>query len=121
MTSEQLDNLFGALADSTRRAILTRLMDGDATVKELAKPFEMSLPAVTRHIQVLEKAGLVTKSVDKKFRPCRLNGDRLKDLAEWAQHQREAWERNLDQLEKYLAEFQKKSKSKKEKKDGRKR
>lgn len=106
MTNEQLDNLFGALADTTRRGILARLAQGEASVSELAQPFEMSLPAITRHIQVLEKAGLVDKSVDRKFRRCRMNPSRLRDLSEWVEHYRKYWEENLDSLESYLARIQ---------------
>jgi DNA-binding transcriptional ArsR family regulator len=106
MRNEQLDLLFGALADTTRRAIIARLAKGEASVSELAHPFQMSLPAVTRHIQVLEKAGLLNKSVDQKFRRCQMNPSRLKDLSEWVEHYRKYWEESLDSLETYLADIQ---------------
>ena len=101
---DELSETFAALSDPTRRAILSRLSQGDATVSELAKPYlrAMSLPAVTKHIKVLEKAGLVTKSKDAQWRPCTLNGATLKDAASWLETYRMFWEESFDRLEAYL-------------------
>jgi DNA-binding transcriptional ArsR family regulator len=99
-----LDQTFSALADGTRRAILARLMAGEASVSELAEPFlhEMSLPAVTKHLKVLERAGLITKTREAQFRPCRLNPEGLKDVADWMETYRIYWEESLDRLDAYL-------------------
>src|ERR1700677_458500 len=101
---DQLSLTFGALADPTRRAILARLSKGEANVSDLAKPFlkEMSLPAVTKHLKVLEKAGLITKSRDAQWRPCRLNGTPLKDASNWMEQYRVFWEESFDRLDSYL-------------------
>ncbi|BCM91013.1 transcriptional repressor SdpR [Abditibacteriota bacterium] len=107
MTSNQLDAIFGALADSTRRAILARLASsGDLSVTELAEPFAMSLPAVTKHLKVLEKAGLITRGRDAQWRPCRLEAAPLQDVFEWVEPYRRFWDESLDRLEDYLKELQ---------------
>lgn len=105
---DPLSLIFSALADPTRRAILSRLTRGEASVSELAEPFmnSMSLPAVTKHLKVLEKAGLVTKSKEAQWRPCKLNGRPLQDAAEWMEPFREYWEESLDRLEDYLKTIQ---------------
>jgi DNA-binding transcriptional ArsR family regulator len=99
-----LDLTFAALADGTRRAILAHLASGEATVGELAKPFldTMSLPAVTKHVKVLERAGLITKTREAQWRPCRLNADGLKDASDWMEQYRIYWEESLDRLGAYL-------------------
>lgn len=101
---DQLSLTFGALADPTRRAMLARLSKGEASVSDLAKPFlnEMSLPAVTKHLKVLEKAGLITKSRDAQWRPCRLNGEAFKDASGWMDQYRQFWEESFDRLDAYL-------------------
>jgi DNA-binding transcriptional ArsR family regulator len=101
---DHLSQTFAALADPTRRAILARLSKGEASVTDLAKPFmkEMSLPAVTKHLKVLEKAGLITKARDAQWRPCKLNGDALKTAADWMEQYRIFWEESLDRLDAYL-------------------
>lgn len=101
---DSLSQTFSALADPTRRAMLARLSRGETNVSELAKPFlkSMSLPAVTKHLQVLEKAGLVTKTRDAQWRPCKLNGEPLKNAADWMEHYRAHWEAALDRLGAYL-------------------
>lgn len=102
--TDNLSQTFAALADPTRRAMLARLSKGEASVGELAKPFlaEMSLPAVTKHLKVLENAGLVSKGKDAQFRPCKLNGDGLKLAANWMEPYRVFWEESFDRLEAYL-------------------
>src|ERR1044072_7228361 len=101
---DQLSQTFAALADPTRRAMLAQLSKGAANVSDLAKPFlkEMSLPAITKHLKVLEKAGLITKTRDAQWRPCKLNADTLKTAAEWMEQYRIYWEESLDRLEEYL-------------------
>jgi DNA-binding transcriptional ArsR family regulator len=111
MSPDQLSITFSALADPTRRAILARLISGDAFVTELAEPFEMSLPAVSKHLKVLEHAGLITRSRAAQWRPCRLEAGPLKDAADWLEHYRRFWEQSLDHLENYLGELQGKEKS----------
>lgn len=107
MTSEQLDSVFAALADSTRRAILARLAtSGELSVTELAQPFAMSLPAVTKHLKVLEKAGLITRGRDAQWRPCRLEAAPLQDVFDWVEPYRRFWDESLDRLEDYLKELQ---------------
>jgi DNA-binding transcriptional ArsR family regulator len=105
MTSDRLSTTFAALADPTRRAILARLITGDNSVTELAKPFEMSLPAVSKHLKVLERAGLIARGQDAQWRPCRLQAAPLKDVADWVQHYRRFWEASFDRLEDYLVEL----------------
>jgi DNA-binding transcriptional ArsR family regulator len=99
-----IDRTFAALADPTRRAIMARLAQGDTSVSDLAQPFlkKMSLPAVTKHLKVLEKAGLITKGREKQFRPCRLNAKPLKEAVDWLQLYRVYWEESFDRLDAYL-------------------
>src|SRR5207302_3320759 len=92
----RLDAIFAALADPTRRAILARLASGQASVTELAGPFEMSLPAISKHLKVLERAGLITRGREAQWRPCRLRAGPLKDAADWLEHYRRLWEQSLD-------------------------
>lgn len=117
---DSLSLTFAALADPTRRAILARLAMGETTVTELARPFEMSMPAVSRHLKVLEKAGLITRGREAQWRPCRLEGAPLRELAGWVEHYRQFWEQSFDRLEVYLRELQAEQKppvkNKKEKK-----
>lgn len=113
---DHLSQTFAALADPTRRAMLARLAKGEANVSELAKPFlrEMSLPAITKHIKVLERAGLVSKSVDAQYRPCRIKKEAFQDVANWMEDYRTYWEESFDRLDSYLKSLssQKKSKGK---------
>lgn len=108
--SNDLDAVFAALADSTRRAILARLATGEASVTELAKPFDMSLPAISKHLKVLERAGLISRGRDAQWRPCSLSAGPLKDVADWVGHYRKFWEESFDRLDEYLREIQKKEK-----------
>ena len=110
MQPDPLTSTFAALADPTRRAILARLASGEASVTELAAPFEMSLPAISKHLKVLERAGLITRGRDAQWRPCRLEARPLKSAADWLEHYRVFWEQSLDRLEGYLAELQGKEK-----------
>lgn len=121
--NDQLSLTFGALADPTRRAMLARLSKGEASVSELAKPFleEMSLPAVTKHLKVLEKAGLITKTREAQFRPCKLNGEAFKDMADWMETYRRFWEESFDRLDIYLKTVTASEKKTKGKKNGRKK
>ena len=112
MTSDNLDATFAALADPTRRAILARLASGDATVMELAEPFEMSLPAISKHLKVLERAGLIARGREAQWRPCRLQPAPLKEVAQWIEHYRKFWEQSFDRLDAFLRELQKKEKKK---------
>lgn len=107
---DALSNTFSALADPTRRAILGRLALGEASVTELAGPFEMSLPAISKHLKVLERAQLITRGRDAQFRPCRLDAAPLKDAAAWIDHYRQFWEESFDRLDSYLKELQKEKK-----------
>jgi DNA-binding transcriptional ArsR family regulator len=109
MSADQLSQTFAALADPTRRAILARLCSGEATVSELAEPFDMSLPAVSKHLKVLERAGLVARGREAQWRPCRLDAAPLKDAAGWLERYRQFWEQSLDRLESYLDELQMKN------------
>jgi DNA-binding transcriptional ArsR family regulator len=106
MTTDTLSGTFAALADPTRRAILAHLAGGEASVKELAKPFDMSLPAVSKHLKVLEKAGLISRGRDAQWRPARLAADPLKEVAAWVGDYRRFWEQSFDQLAVYLKELQ---------------
>ncbi len=109
MRAERLDSIFAALADQTRRAILARLMAGEATVTELAEPFEMSLPAVSKHLKVLEKAGLIARGREAQWRPCRLEADPLREVADWVEGYRRFWEQSrerYDRLDDYLRKAQ---------------
>lgn len=103
-TDEALDAVFSALADPTRRAILGRLAAGELTVGELAEPFDMSLPAVSKHLRVLERAGLLVQEKDGRIRRCRLDAEPLKEAAEWIGHYRQFWEEQFDQLSAFLDE-----------------
>ena len=103
--SDRLTSTFAALADPTRRAMLARLSTGQATVTELAAPFAMSLPAVSKHLKVLERAGLVARDREAQWRPSRLKADRLKDVADWVERYRENWEERIGQLDEYLQEL----------------
>jgi DNA-binding transcriptional ArsR family regulator len=116
MSPERLDLAFGALADRTRRAILSRLASGDASVTELAEPFKMTLPAVSKHLKVLQRAGLVTQSREAQWRPCRLEAAPLKEVADWVEHYRVYWEQSFDSLEDYLHNVQSKEKKRARKK-----
>jgi DNA-binding transcriptional ArsR family regulator len=116
MPADQLSTTFAALADPTRRAILARLASGDASVTELAEPFEMSMPAVSRHLKVLERAGLIARGRDAQWRPCRLEPGPLKDVATWTERYRRHWERRLDRLDDYLRDLQAKQKHKEKEK-----
>ncbi|MEH2070279.1 MAG: metalloregulator ArsR/SmtB family transcription factor [Nostoc sp.] len=102
MSSDQLSVTFAALADPTRRAILAHLAKGEASVTELAKPFEMSLPAISKHLKVLERAGLIVQSRKAQWRPCQIKAQPLKDAADWIEQYRQFWEENLDRLDDYL-------------------
>ncbi|HSD49557.1 MAG TPA: metalloregulator ArsR/SmtB family transcription factor [Actinomycetota bacterium] len=106
MLEDRLDRTFGALADPTRRAILARLAVGEASVTELAEPFEMSLPAVSKHLKVLERAGLITRGRERQWRPARLDAEPLREVAEWAERYRRFWEERYDRLDEYLDELQ---------------
>ncbi|HJP67050.1 MAG TPA: metalloregulator ArsR/SmtB family transcription factor [Actinomycetota bacterium] len=104
--TDQLDRTFAALADPTRRAILARLAGGETSVTELAEPFAMSLPAISKHLKVLERAGLIARGRDRQRRPARLEAGPLKDVAEWAERYRGFWEESYDRLDQYLQELQ---------------
>jgi len=106
MTQDHLSATFAALSDPTRRAILARLASGEASVNELAEPFDMSLPAVSKHLKVLEKAGLISRSREAQWRPCRLDAARLKEVSDWVERYRAFWERSFDRLEAYLRQVQ---------------
>ncbi|MGN6184864.1 MAG: ArsR/SmtB family transcription factor [Thermoanaerobaculia bacterium] len=109
---DHLSTTFAALADPTRRAILARLSSGECTVTELAEPFEMSMPAISKHLKVLERAGLIARGREAQWRPCRIDGAPLKEVADWVSHYRRFWEESFDPLDVYLRELQKKKKSK---------
>ncbi len=106
MTSDQLSTTFSALADPTRRAILARLASGDATVGELAEPFAMTMPAISKHLSVLERAGLITKSRDGQRRSCRITATPRRNASQWLAEDRRHWEANLDNLDAYLTRIQ---------------
>jgi DNA-binding transcriptional ArsR family regulator len=116
MSPDRLNATFAALADPTRRAILARLALGEVSVTELAEPFAMSLPAISKHLKVLENAGLIARGREAQWRPCRLEAGPLKDAADWLEEYRRFWEQSLDRLDDYLRKLQKK-----EKKHGRKK
>ncbi|MFL6244686.1 MAG: ArsR/SmtB family transcription factor [Thermoanaerobaculia bacterium] len=113
MPRDRLSLIFAALADPTRRAILARLASGETSVTDLAEPFEMSLPAVSKHLKVLENAGLIARGRDAQWRPCRIDAAPLKEVADWADRYRRFWDESFDRLDDYLKKMQK------EKKDGR--
>ncbi len=110
MTDDPLSITFAALADPTRRAILARLADGEATVNELAEPFDMSLQAISKHLKVLERAGLVSRGRDAQYRPCRLEAAPLGEAVEWIERHRRIWTERFDQLEQHLRTLQTKRK-----------
>ena len=110
MTADRLDRTFAALADPTRRAILSRLARGEASVTDLASPFKMSLPAVSKHLKVLQQAGLIARIRKAQWRPCRLQAEPLREAADWVEHYRKFWEESLDRLDDYLRTLQKKEK-----------
>src|SRR2546426_8180960 len=112
VNDDELSTTFQALADPTRRAILARLAEGEATVLELAEPFQLSLPAVSKHLKVLQKAGLISQTRRAQWRPCRLEPARLKDVSDWVEHYRTTREERFGRLDEYLRELQK------ERKDG---
>jgi len=101
-----LSSTFAALADPTRRAILTRLSEGESSVTELARPFQISLPAISKHLKVLERAGLIERGREAQWRPCRLRAEPLKEVGEWIESYRRFWEESFDRLESYLSEIQ---------------
>jgi DNA-binding transcriptional ArsR family regulator len=103
---DRLNETFSALANTTRRAILARLADGAATVNELAEPFELTLPAISKHLKVLERAGLVTRSQRAQYRPCALDAAPLEEVSTWAEQYRPIWEARLDRMDDYLRELQ---------------
>lgn len=105
-SSEQLDTIFAALADPTRRAILARLVQGEATVTELAAPFTMSLPAISKHLKVLERAGLISRGREAQWRPCRIEAAPLKEVADWVGEYRALWEARFGRLDAFLRESQ---------------
>ena len=105
-----LNPTFAALADPTRRAILARLTSGQTSVTQLAEPFDMSLPAISKHLKVLEHAGLIARSRDAQWRPCRLDAGPLKEVADWVSHYRRFWEDTFDRLDEYLTNLKKKEK-----------
>jgi DNA-binding transcriptional ArsR family regulator len=120
MPPDHLSTTFAALADPTRRAILARLVAGNASVTELAAPFEMSMPAISKHLKVLEHAGLIARGREAQWRPCRLEAGPLKNVADWVEDYRRFWEQSFDRLDDYLHELKKQALKKKEKKHVRK-
>ena len=116
MPTDRLSTTFAALADPTRRAILARLASGETSVTELAEPFDMSLPAVSKHLKVLERAGLIARGREAQWRPCRIEPGALKQVDDWLERYRRFWDQSLDRLDTYLIELQAK-----EKKRGRKK
>jgi len=106
MPTDTLSATFAALADPTRRAILQRLADGERSVTDLAEPFEMSLPAVSKHLRVLERAGLIRRGRDRQWRPCRLEARPLKEVDDWVEKYRRHWEERFDRLDDYLKQLQ---------------
>jgi len=108
MSSDQLSNTFHALADPTRRAILASLTTGEKTVSDLAKPFDMTMPAITKHLKVLEKAKLIERSKQAQYRPCHLNPAPLQDIDVWMEQYRKFWEASFDRLDDYLKQLQSK-------------
>jgi DNA-binding transcriptional ArsR family regulator len=103
--ADQLSTTFAALADPTRRAILARLASGECSVTELAEPFEMTMPAVSKHLRVLERAGLIARGREAQWRPCRIEAAPLKEVAEWTERYRQIWEQHFDSLELYLQQM----------------
>jgi DNA-binding transcriptional ArsR family regulator len=113
MSADYLSLTFSALADPTRRAILARLVQGESSVNALAKPFKISLPGISKHLKVLERAGLIVRSREAQWRPCRLEAAPLKEVAAWTEGYRQHWEQSFDRLGEYLVEIQSKEKPKK--------
>jgi DNA-binding transcriptional ArsR family regulator len=111
VTRDRLSSTFAALADPTRRAILARLISGEASVTDLAEPFDISMPAVSKHLKVLERAGLIARGREAQWRPCRLDANPLKDVSDWVAHYRQFWTESFDRLDDYLREVQKGAKS----------
>ena len=118
--ADHLSETFGALADPTRRAILARLASGEASVTELAAPFDMSMPAISKHLKVLERAGLIARGREAQWRPCRLQAGPLQDVAGWVEHYRRFWEGSFDRLDDYLKKLKGQDSKTKEKKHVRK-
>jgi DNA-binding transcriptional ArsR family regulator len=116
MPSDSLSTTFAALADPTRRAILADLIAGDKSVNQLAEPFEMSLPAISKHLKVLERAGLIVRGREAQWRPCKLEAGPLKDINGWLEHYRRFWDESFDRLDDYLHELQTKEKKHERKK-----
>jgi DNA-binding transcriptional ArsR family regulator len=116
--TDQISSTFAALADPTRRAILARLAMGETSVTEIAAPFEMSMPAISRHLKVLEKAGLITRGREAQWRPCKLKAEPLKQASDWLEEYRNFWEQSFDRLDEYLKTLQKKEKRDGGKKNG---
>jgi DNA-binding transcriptional ArsR family regulator len=110
MASDHLSTTFAALADPTRRAILARLAAGESSVTEIARPFKISLPAITKHLKVLERSGLIARSRDAQWRPCHLKAAPMKQAVDWLQHYRRHWEESFDRLDDYLNQLQAKEK-----------
>ena len=106
MATDSLSNTFAALADPTRRAILARLSKGEASVTELSAPFNVSMPAITKHLKVLERAGLIERGKEAQWRPCRLQAKPLREIADWTSQYKKFWEESFDRLEQYLKELQ---------------
>jgi DNA-binding transcriptional ArsR family regulator len=106
MSADTLSATFAALADPTRRAILARLAKGESSVSEIARPFRISLPAITKHLKVLERSGLIARSRNAQWRPCKLNAEPMKDAVDWLQHYRRHWEESFDRLDDYLNQLQ---------------
>jgi len=117
MSTDHLSTVFSALADPTRRAILARLSTGDASVTDLARPFDMSMPAISKHLKVLERAGLIARGRDAQLRPCRLEAAPLKEVADWTEYYRKFWDESFDRLDDYLAELMQKEKEKNDDRD----
>jgi DNA-binding transcriptional ArsR family regulator len=106
MSPDHISATFAALADPTRRAILARLASGEASVTDLAEPFDMSMPAISKHLKVLERAGLITRGREAQWRPCRLDAKPLRDVSDWVEQYRRFWDQSLDRLEAYLHKLQ---------------
>jgi len=116
MSNDRLSTTFSALADPTRRAILASLISGEASVNDLARPFDMSLPGISKHLKVLERAGLIERGREAQWRPCRLRAEPLRNVADWVENYRRFFEESFDRLDAYLREIQAKEKSQQEKK-----
>jgi DNA-binding transcriptional ArsR family regulator len=119
MSPDPLSATFAALADPTRRAILARLTTGEASVTELAEPFDMSMPAISKHLKVLERAGLIARGREAQWRPCRLEAAPLREVSDWIEHYRLFWEQSLDRLEAYLREMKRREPPRPSKRRGR--